>query len=351
MSVLVTGVGFVGAYAVRDLLDAGEDVVLYGYLGGSGDPDGDLPEIEYLDMLISGGVRDRATIVVGDVADLAAMTVAAQAHDVRKIMHFATSLSSAAEANPYVAARVNVMGTAAVFEVAARLEMDKVVWTSSNSIFGPRSIPDDGIVSDDSVFDPEWTYGSAKLMGEKLAGAYACAKGLDITSVRPSRIYGFGEHVKFGRGGGSSWLGNLLYKPAIGAGPTEVPFGTRSCDFLYVEDLTAGMVSALNFEEPDGAGYYLVTGDFRPVREAVDFVRQLLPDAQIIVKDEELELARGATLNFAMQGDSSPAAAAFGYRKRHRMEAGIYKTVNRNRRMAGLTEIAEPPEARVDPTN
>ena len=345
---LVTGVGFLGGYAVRDLLRSGEDVVLYGYFGGNGDPDGPLPELAYLDMLIGGGVRERAEIVVADVADLSALSKAAERYEVRKIMHFATMLPTVAEAEPYVATRVNVMGTANVFEVATRLSMEKVVCSSSQCVFGPRSIPRSGVVTDDSVFDPVWGYGAAKLMGEKLARAYADSKGLDITTIRASRVYGFGEHVKLGRGGGSAWLANLLYKPAIGAGPTEVPFGTRSLDFLYIEDLIDGMIAALNFKEPEGAGCYLVTGDYRPIREAVEFVRQLLPTAQITLNDADLDLPPGATANALVRMDSSRATAAFGYEVRHHMEAGVYETINRNRQFAGLPEIARPPVARID---
>ena len=34
MSILVTGIGFVGAYIVRDLLNDGHDVVVFGLFGG-----------------------------------------------------------------------------------------------------------------------------------------------------------------------------------------------------------------------------------------------------------------------------------------------------------------------------
>ena len=349
MAVMVTGVGFVGGYAVRDLLAAGEDVVIYGYLGGAGDPNGELPELEYVDYLIGGGVRDRVKVVVGDVGNLGDMTQAAEQHGVRAIMHFASLLPTATEAQPWLGAQVNVMGTANVFETAARLSMDKVVWASSSSVFGSRSAGPSQVVNDDSVFDPHSGYGAAKLLGEKMARAYAEKYGLNITGVRPMRVYGFGEHVKLSRGGGSSWLAELLYKPAIGLGPSKVPFGHRSIGLLYVEDLIAGMLAALEFQEPDGAQSYLIDGDYRPIREAVDFVRQLLPDAQIEVEDVDLKLAPGATFGFEMKTDSSKATAAFGYRARHSMEAGVYRTINGNRVFAGLPELPEPPEAAVKP--
>ena len=111
------------------------------------------------------------------------------------------------------------------------------------------------------------------------------------------------------------------------------------------------MVSALDFKEPEGSGTYLIDGDHRPIREAVEFVRRLLPEAQIDLNDDDLPLAPGATLNFEMKTDSSGATAAFGYRARHSMEAGVFKTINGNRIHAGLPALEEPPEAAVNPSS
>jgi UDP-glucose 4-epimerase len=344
---LVTGVGFVGGYAVRELLNAGKDVVLYGYLGGTGDPDGELPELEYMDYLVGGNLRDKVKVVVGDVGDLAQMTKAAEDHNVRSVMHFASMLPTSAENAPWLSAHVNVMGSANAFEVAARLEMDKVVWASSSSVFGARSAGPSGVVDDSCVFDPHFSYGAAKIMGEKLARAYAEKYDLNITGVRPMRVYGFGEHVKLSRGGGSSWLSNLLYKPAISNDPVTVPFGKRSLGFLYVEDLVQAMLTALDFKEPTGSGNYLIDGDYRPIRDAVEFVRRLLPEAKIELSDDDLPLPSGATLNFEMRTDSSGATRAFGYKARHSMEAGIFRTINGNRIHAGLPALDELAEAAV----
>jgi UDP-glucose 4-epimerase len=347
MTVLVTGVGFIGGYVVRDLVAAGEKVVIYGYLGGNGDPDGELPELDYIDHLLGGGVRDKVDVVLGDVGDLDALTAAAERHSATSIVHFATMLAASAQASPWLSTRINVMGTGNAFEAAARLHMDKVVWMSSSSVFGARSIPPSGVVNDDSVPDPEWAYGASKLMGEKLAIAYADKFGVNITGIRPTRVYGFGEHVKLSRGGASSWLNNLLYLPAIGAEPGVVPFGRRSLNFLYVEDVSDGVLKALRYRDPEGASSYLFSGDHRPISEAVDFVRRLLPDAGLDLSMEDLPLARGAGLAFAMDADSSRASERFDFDARHTMEAGVYRTLNANRVFAGLPPIPEPPEARV----
>lgn len=348
MTVMVTGVGHVGAYAVRDLINAGERVVLFGYLGGQGDPNAPLPEAEYLDMLLGGSLRERVDIVIGDVSDLDAMTRAAEKYGVTSILHFATVLSASAQQIPLIATQVNVVGTVNVFETAARLSMQKVVWASTCDVFGPRSVSESGVISDDSVYDPGFVYGASKVLSEKLAYAYADKYSLDITGLRLARVYGFGEHVKLARGGGSSWVANLLYRPVVEPDSTwVVPFGTRSMDFLYVEDVADAFMKALH-HRPGGSDNYLIGGDYRPVSEAVDFVQGLLPDAHIELSLDDLKLVPGAGFGFSRNYDSSRAARDFGYDRKFSMEAGVYRTVNANREFAGLPSIPEPAVAHAE---
>ncbi|MBY8858691.1 NAD(P)-dependent oxidoreductase [Nocardia sp. CA2R105] len=352
MAVLVTGVGYIGGYAVRDLLFAGEKVVLFGYLGGQGDPHGELPEIDYIDHLTGGGLtdgryRDQVEVVVGDVSDLRGMSDAAERHEARSVLHFATMLSAGAQANPLISTHVNVIGTTNVFEVAARMQMDKVVWASSVDVFGPRSVPESGVLTDDCMYDPVWLYGASKVMSEKLAFAYSDKHGIDITGLRPTRVYGYGEYIKAGRGGGSSWLGNLLYAPAVGDTAVTVPFGSRSLDFVYVEDIADGFVKALGFRGDKAANNYILSGDRQPIPKAVEYVRRLLPDARIELEMEDLVLPPGSGFAFSRQYDSNRATTDFGFHSRFSMEAGVYRTINLNRRRAGLPEIPQPEDAKV----
>jgi nucleoside-diphosphate-sugar epimerase len=343
MSVMVTGIGHVGGYVVRDLLAAGERVVLYGYFGGNGDPKNlDLPDLNYLDGVLGGALRDKADIVIGDVSDLDAITQAAERYGVRSIVHLASLVSAGAEANPPRAVRVNVEGTANVFETASRLRLEKVVWASSIDVFGARSVPDSGVITDGSSYDPVNAYGAGKVMCEQLALRYYDNHGTDITGLRLSRVYGFGEHIKAARGGGSSWLSSLLYDPAVGAGPSVVPFGRRHLDFHYVEDVAGALVGALHHRDGRGISY-ITHGDYRPIAEAVEFVRELLPDAQVTLDPDDKVLPAGSSISWSRRYDASGAEAALGIRSRFSMETGLYRTLNANRVFAGLPDIPRPP--------
>lgn len=343
MTVMVTGIGHVGGYIVRDLLDAGEKVVLYGFFGGKGDPaDQFPPDLQFVDDLVGGGLRDKVDIIIGDVVSLEQMLDVMERFEVKKVVHLASLLSAGAEANPPLASSVNVVGMTNVLEAAAHQGLDKVVWASSVDVFGDDSIGADGIVRDDSPYDPPFLYGATKVLGEHLAWRYAENHGLSVTGLRLTRAYGFGEHIKAGRGGGSSWMSGMLYEPAVGTGrEVVVPFGARPMDFLYLEDASAAFVKALRHVDP-GARNYITRGDFRKVSEAFDFVQAIFPDAPLRLVLEDAPLPAGSSLAWERRYDGSRAAAEIGYESTYKIETGLLRTINLNRASAGLEPVDAP---------
>src|SRR5438445_1399073 len=107
MAVLVSGIGFVGVYVVRDLLGAGEDVVLYGLFGGGVD-ESTKPDLVYLDDLLGGvDVTGRVTVVVGDISNLPLLLDTIEKNDVRAAVHLASLISASSQADIPRAMRVN----------------------------------------------------------------------------------------------------------------------------------------------------------------------------------------------------------------------------------------------------
>src|SRR5215470_5219135 len=109
---------------------------------------------------------------------------------VRKIIHLAAILPTAAQRNPVRATEVNVQGSLHLLELAREFNVRRFVFGSSLSVYG--TYPADQTVSEDDRAAPEDLYGAAKLYVEQLGQAYRECHGLKFVSLRIGRVVGPG---------------------------------------------------------------------------------------------------------------------------------------------------------------
>ncbi len=181
--ILVTGAsGFLGAWIVRDLLERGVECVLF-------DRD---PSLRRLDDLIPN--RPELTVETGDIADADLLTEVAERRGVTRILHLAALQIPSCRPNPMNGARVNVLGTLAVFEAARRLErVRKVVYASSAAVIGPEEFYGKRTVTDRDALAPATHYGVFKQCNEGAAQVYFRDEGVPSIGLRPWTVYGLGR--------------------------------------------------------------------------------------------------------------------------------------------------------------
>ena len=128
MKILVTGgAGYVGSHCLRTLLDAGHETVV-------------------LDNLSTGhrqSVDSRAEFVEGDLADDALLDGLFAAHRFEAVMHFAASLDVGESVrDPLKYYRNNVDGTLVLLEAMRRVDVTRLVFSSTCATFGvPDRLP------------------------------------------------------------------------------------------------------------------------------------------------------------------------------------------------------------------
>lgn len=206
MSTLVTGgTGFIGGYVVRELAARGEDVVCFDLV----------PSVGYLEALLEQQVLSRVSVVRGDVTDFREMSRTIKERGVDRIVHLAAMIRSSAEDRIAAGVMCNAIGTMNVLEAACLHDVRKVAWSSSIGVYGHRSVNTEGLITNDSVHDPQSAYGASKSMSERLAILYNKRYGLDVTGVRFSTVYGFGKVFSVGRPAAMPWLDDLMIKPAL----------------------------------------------------------------------------------------------------------------------------------------
>jgi len=171
--ILVTGgAGFVGGAVAARLVAAGARVTV-------------------LDDLFTGlpeTVPSDAEFVKGSVTDAGLVSRLVAEHSV--VFHLAARNIIASTKNPLDDFATNIGGTLNVLMSAREAKTDRVVYSSSTSIYGnPRSIP----INEDDLLVPLTPYAVSKLGGENYCSALYETYGLPIASVRYSNIYGPGQ--------------------------------------------------------------------------------------------------------------------------------------------------------------
>jgi UDP-glucuronate 4-epimerase len=272
---LITGaLGCIGAWACRQLVRDGQDVIAYDL--------GD--DTRRLELVMDDGERSSVRLVNGDITDLEGLTEVVSRERITHIAHLAALLLPIAKADPPRGALVNVVGTVNVFEAARRGDVQGVAYASSAAAYDRA----DGVqVAEDADGHPLNHYGVHKLANEGAARVYWHDTGLASVGLRPHVVYGPG------RDHGMTAGPTLAIVAAVAGDPYEIPFGGRA-QFQYAPD-TAGLFikGARAAAAGEGAAVRNVGGPSEHVADVVAAIEAAVPEAAGTItfnRDVELPL-------------------------------------------------------------
>ena len=161
-----------------------------------------------------------------DLTDVAQLRSVFERQRIRKIVHLATILPTAAQRNPVRATEVNVQGSLNLLELAREFKIRRFVFGSSLSVYGTYGAGQP--ISEADRAAPEDLYGAAKLYVENLGRAYSECHGLEFVSLRIGRVVGPGAQSV-----SSAWRSEIfeLLKADY---PGEISLPYRSSEKLLV---------------------------------------------------------------------------------------------------------------------
>lgn len=146
---------------------------------------------------------------------------------------------------PRSAFRVNVEGTFNVLEACRDTDVEKLVYSSSASVYGDAvEVP----MTEDHPYNNRTFYGATKIAGEHMARAFHERYGLDYVALRYMNVYGPRQDYK---GTYIAVMMKILDRIDAGKPPIIHGDGSQTYDFVYVRDVARANVQALKSDATD----------------------------------------------------------------------------------------------------
>jgi UDP-glucose 4-epimerase len=247
---LTGGAGFIGSHVAERLLSRGHEVAVVDDLS-SGKRE-KLPEgVRFYELDIRSGCDE-----VFEEFKPEALSHQAAQMDVRR---------SARE--PDFDADVNVLGTIRLLENCVKYGVGRVVFASTGgAVYGEQlEFP----APEDHPQYPVSPYGVSKLAGERYLYFYQAQYGLPYVALRYANVYGPRQDPHGEAGVVAIFCGNL----ADGKPSTVNGSGEQTRDYVYVGDVVAANVLALEKSAPSGA-YNVGTGIETSVNQLYEMLRE-----------------------------------------------------------------------------
>lgn len=306
---LVTGgAGFIGSHLVDALLAGGADrvaVIDNFFLGRE-------------ENLAAARLAhpDRLQVYKEDAAEFEALKAVVEEARPDYVFNLATKALLYSFFNPLGACRVNLEIAGNLGELLRAGAYERLVHFSSSEVYGSAvSIPMD----ENHPLNAETSYAAGKAAADLLLKSYVNMFDLPILMIRPFNNYGPRQNDAALAAIIPLTIKRLhLHQPAVIAGD-----GLQTRDFIYVGDTVSSTLRLAAQAPYDGQVYNLGSGRQTAIKDLVDTLVRLFPEAPETLH----EAARAADVR-AHCADVSRAASIIGEVAPTSLDKGLKQTVN-----------------------
>ena len=266
MKVLVTGgAGYIGSHVVKQLGEAGHDIIVYDNLSTG------------YEWAVTYG-----ELIVGDLADTEKLDSVFAAHNFEAVLHFAAHIVVPESVeNPLKYYRNNTRNTLNLLGIIEKYKTPYMVFSSTAAVYG---MPDEKVLTEDMPLAPINPYGASKMMSEQMIRDLSFASNLKHVILRYFNVAGADLQSRIGQATPeATHLIKVACECANGARPGMKVFGTDyetrdgTCirDYIHVDDLAKAHVMALDYMAKGGDSETLNCGYGRgfTVKEVIDVVK------------------------------------------------------------------------------
>jgi UDP-glucose 4-epimerase len=224
-SILVTGgSGFIGSHLVNRLIKEGcKQVIVFD------------KQIRHNKFQSSNNLRT----IQGEVTDIEKLQGIMSGIDY--VFHMAVLPLNTCTENPRACLEVNINGTFNVLEAAQKAKVKKIVFSSASSVYGDT----EETMDESHPLNARTMYGASKISGEYFLRAFYDMYKLDYVILRYMNVYGPAQE--------GGLIMNVLRRIRSGLPPIILGDGSQSFDFVYVDDVVAANILAMESDVTDEA--------------------------------------------------------------------------------------------------
>lgn len=307
--ILVTGAaGFIGSHLVERLLAEGYEVI--------GLDDLSTGKRENLPSPGTPGFR----FVEGDVCD--PVLSRALCKGVSAVLHQAAHNSALRSfAHPRETLRVNLFGSLTLLEAARDAGVERIVYASSSSVYGPQS----QVPSSEQVKGmPRSPYAVSKLAAEELAQTFSAEYQLVTIGLRYFNVFGPRQSICSEYG---AVVPRFINACLQGEAPVIYGDGSAARDFTYVDNVVDANMQALRAESGlSGRVFNIGCGTSHTVMSLYELIAEQLAKQIHVVPTPVLGRARPGDARGSL-ADLRAATRELGYRPRIDLRAGLVPTI------------------------
>jgi UDP-glucose 4-epimerase len=234
---VIGGAGLIGSHTVENLLkeDVKEVVVYDNFTRGR-------------EENLAEALKDpRVSIhdVGGDILQTDILNAAMKDREIDGVFHLAALWLLQCHDFPRSAFNTNVAGTFNVMEACVANNINRLVWSSSASVYGD-SVTDP--MKEDHPFNNKNFYGATKICGEAMLRSFHHRYGLDFIGLRYMNVYGPRQDY---HGAYIAVIMRMLDAIDNGDAPTIMGDGSEAFDFVAVEDCAKANVCGMKSDATD----------------------------------------------------------------------------------------------------
>ena len=299
--------GFIGSHLAEALVHAGASVRAFVRYTSRGD--------HGLLELAEPEVAREIDVFRGDLANPEAAANALDGCDV--VIHLAALIPIPySYRHPREFVTANVEATLNVLEAARRLDVTRVVHTSTSEVYGTaRTVP----IDEEHVLHPQSPYAATKVGADQLALSYHRSFGTPVVIVRPFNTFGPRQSA---RAVIPTIISQALSRGVIALGATHT---TR--DFLYVADTAAGMMACAATAGTEGEVINLGTGVEVSIGDIAARVLRLV-DREVPISLDEERLRPPDSEVERLIADTTKARRLLGWEPAIVLDEGLRRTID-----------------------